>query len=84
MLNQLSQLDWSNPLNYLLTGLLLGIIVLHIIPKIYREVLQRFYTIKYNCYFQQKLNYFIAAKDWEVQLIEEEKKKQTQEKVEEK
>lgn len=59
----------SSPWIWLLAGIILGIVVLHIIPKIYKEVLHTFYGIKYFNYYQQKLSYYLALQDFKESSI---------------
>jgi len=59
----------SNPWIWVLAGIILGIVILHIIPKIYKEVIGTFYNVKYFNYYQQKLSYYLALQDFKESSI---------------
>ena len=71
MTNILSQIDWTNPWSWILTGLILGITILHIIPKFYKEALATFFAIKYQAMYQQKLAYDTVTKALETNILED-------------
>ena len=71
MTNILNQIDWTNPWSWILTGLILGITILHIIPKFYKEALATFFVIKYQAMYQQKLAYDTVTKALETNTLED-------------
>lgn len=55
----------SGPWVWALTGMLIGIIVLHVIPRIYKEALNVFFVAKYSNFYQQSIAYSLTMKQLE-------------------